>query len=153
MTKARGIPCPGIGGEKVGNFNSGNSYFRREPAAGFYGANGLANNGHSTQATSTRTIPAFVHSEFPYKVPANRILSELPVEDLSRILPSLEPVILSRRADVREYYDGSYYIYFIVSAVVSRMSVLRDGSSTEVGIIGNEGIVGLSFIFNSQTRS
>ncbi|HMV48503.1 MAG TPA: Crp/Fnr family transcriptional regulator [Blastocatellia bacterium] len=44
--------------------------------------------------------------------------------------------------------DGDCYIYFPQTVVISQLSMLNDGSTAEVALIGNEGLVGLNFIFS-----
>jgi CRP-like cAMP-binding protein len=43
------------------------------------------------------------------------------------------------------------YVYFPTTCIVSLLYVLEDGSSAEIGVVGNEGIVGISIFMGGQT--
>jgi len=44
-------------------------------------------------------------------------------------------------------------VYFPETAVISQLSYLEDGSATEIAIVGNEGMVGLSAILESPVSA
>ena len=86
----------------------------------------------------------------------NRILSALPETEYRRLLDLLEPVNLSLNEILLEARQKSEYLYFPTQGIVSLVSVMDDNSTTEIGLIGKEGMVGtLQFlgdgILNSQT--
>ena len=86
----------------------------------------------------------------------NRILSALPETEYQRLINLLEPVHLSLNEILLEARQKSEYLYFPTQAIVSLLSVMDDDSTTEIGLIGKEGMVGtLQFlgdgISNSQT--
>ena len=71
----------------------------------------------------------------------NRLLVALPRDDYDRLLPHLEKVFLPLRDILYEANGPITHIYFPLNCVVSL--VITDNDSTlEVGIIGNEGMVG-----------
>ncbi|MDX6613885.1 MAG: hypothetical protein QOD75_3071 [Blastocatellia bacterium] len=74
----------------------------------------------------------------------NRLLSSLINHDYERLAANLRRVEL-QQGDVI-YTAGAHIenVYFPETAVVSLLSTLEDGSTTEVGLIGREGMVGLS---------
>lgn len=80
---------------------------------------------------------------------ANKLLAALPTEGFECLLPHLEPVVLSAGEDLYQFEGGIPYAYFPESAVISQLHVLADGSTTEAALIGREGLVGLSPIFNA----
>jgi CRP-like cAMP-binding protein len=43
------------------------------------------------------------------------------------------------------------YVYFPVDAIVSLLFVLENGSSAEIAVVGNEGIVGVSLFMGGET--
>ena len=45
------------------------------------------------------------------------------------------------------------HVYFPLSGVVSLLTILADGTETEVGIVGNEGIAGISAFLGIDTTS
>lgn len=79
----------------------------------------------------------------------NRILTALPGEDFARLLPYLEPVSLCCGAELFESGESTQSVYFPESAVLSHIHLLVDGNTVEAALIGKEGMVGLSEIFNS----
>lgn len=86
----------------------------------------------------------------------NRILSALPETEYQRLVDLLEPVELSLDEILLKARQKSEYLYFPTKGIVSLLSVMDDGSTTEIGLIGKEGMVGtLQFIgdgiLNSQT--
>lgn len=80
----------------------------------------------------------------------NKLLTSLPDPDFATLLPHLEPVTLNVGDELYEFGSNIEAIYFPETAVLSQVSYLTDGSATEVAIVGNEGIVGLSALFESQ---
>lgn len=75
--------------------------------------------------------------------PKNRLLAALPTEDYQRILPYLEAVDLPLKQVLYHYGDPIEYVYFPHQAIISLVTILEDGASVEVGIIGNEGMMGV----------
>jgi CRP-like cAMP-binding protein len=80
----------------------------------------------------------------------NRLLTSLAGPDFATLLPHLEPVDLSVGDELYSFGNEIDAIYFPETAVLSQVSYLADGSATEVAIVGNEGVVGLSALFESQ---
>ena len=75
---------------------------------------------------------------------ANRLLAALPITEYQRLLPELEQVTL-RFADVLyEPGAGISHLYFPNDSVVSLLAEVADRSTLEVGIVGNEGVAGIS---------
>ena len=82
---------------------------------------------------------------------SNRLLSLLPSTDLERLWPQLEPVKLSTKSVLlaMDMVVGS--AYFIETGVVSMIAVMADGAQVEVGLVGPEGMVGLSLLLGTST--
>ena len=78
---------------------------------------------------------------------SNRILAALPGADLSRLLPFLESVSLNVQQQLNRYGENVDYVYFPETAVISHVYFLADGSTASSSVVGNEGAVGLSAIF------
>jgi len=74
----------------------------------------------------------------------NRILSALPDEALRRLLPELTTVSLDVGQVLYEPGEPIDHVYFPINAVISVISVLRDGSTVEVATVGNEGMAGIA---------
>ena len=79
----------------------------------------------------------------------NRLLVALPRDERDRLLPHLEKVSLSLRDILYEANGPIAHVYFPLSGVVSL--VIEDSVFTlEVGIIGNEGLVGTPVFLGSE---
>jgi CRP-like cAMP-binding protein len=79
----------------------------------------------------------------------NKILASLPAPEFKRLLPFLEPVVLSSGEDLNRVNESDDFVYFPESAVVSHLYLLRSGGETAAALIGNDGAVGLSAVFES----
>jgi CRP-like cAMP-binding protein len=80
----------------------------------------------------------------------NRLLELLHPEDFDRIRQHLEPVILGYRQSLYEASKPITSVYFPIDGVASLVNTMTDGSTSEVGTIGNEGIVGLPVILGDR---
>lgn len=84
------------------------------------------------------------------KPPINRLLATLPQEDYQRLSPYLEPVELPQHKIL--YHAGEHYeyAYFPSHSIVSTVAIMENGATTEIGVIGNEGMVGLPIILDTS---
>lgn len=81
----------------------------------------------------------------------NRILTRLPKADLKRLQPNLELIEMPRRTSLYEPNRPFDFVYFPETGVASILTVLHDGTETEVATAGYEGIVGLQVFFGAET--
>ena len=72
----------------------------------------------------------------------NRLLAHLPADGLDRIQPYLERVPLTPRQVLLKPGSLAEHVYFPETGMVSLVLTLEDGETTEVGMIGSEGLVG-----------
>ena len=71
----------------------------------------------------------------------NRILASLSPGELSRISPHLVPVDLPQD---KSLLDGrATTAYFLEEGIASVVVTLKEGETVEVGVIGNDGVVGI----------
>ncbi|NDJ17866.1 Crp/Fnr family transcriptional regulator [Myxacorys almedinensis] len=75
--------------------------------------------------------------------PQNQILSALPAEEYQRLLPHLEVVDLPIRKVLFGSGDRIEYVYFPHRSIISLVTILDDGATVEVGLVGNEGMAGV----------
>ena len=80
----------------------------------------------------------------------NRLLASLPKDEYKRLLPHLEKVSLPLREILYEADGPIPHIYFPLTGVVSLVIIVEGGVSLEVGIIGNEGMVGTPIFLGSE---
>jgi CRP-like cAMP-binding protein len=73
----------------------------------------------------------------------NLLLASLSVADRERMQPLLERVELRRDSVLFAAGDTLRHVHFPISAVVSLTSSMQDGASTEIAVVGNEGVVGV----------
>jgi CRP-like cAMP-binding protein len=72
----------------------------------------------------------------------NRLLAALPSAEYQHLVPHLMEVSLILGQVLCEPKEVVRWVYFPLQAAVSLVSLLDNGSTTEVGLIGNEGVVG-----------
>jgi len=84
----------------------------------------------------------------------NHLLDALPVSEYLRLAPHLEQVPLDLGEVLYESGTKLRYVYFPTTAIVSLLSVMKDGASAEIAIVGNEGILGIAlFMGGGSTPS
>jgi DNA-binding transcriptional regulator YhcF (GntR family) len=71
----------------------------------------------------------------------NSLLAALPMDDQARLFPALELIELPLDYLIHQPSDKLIYCYFPTDCVISKISNLTNGDSTEVAIIGFEGMV------------
>jgi CRP-like cAMP-binding protein len=67
------------------------------------------------------------------------------------LLPDLQLVDMPLGWTLSESGDHVNYLHFPVSGIVSLIYVLEDGSSSEVALVGNEGLVGVSIFMGGES--
>ena len=83
----------------------------------------------------------------------NRLLSSLPSAEYELLSPSLKSVSLQLGEVLFQPGDKIEHVYFPDTCIVSLLTDLEDGSGLEVGLVGCEGIVGVSaFLGGSETK-
>jgi len=80
----------------------------------------------------------------------NKILTGLREADFARLMPLLQPVSLSSGERLSEAGDTMRFIYFPESCVLSCQAEMQDGKSAEVGMIGFEGMAGITSLVGSS---
>jgi CRP-like cAMP-binding protein len=81
----------------------------------------------------------------------NNILASLNKTDYERILPDLKLVELPLGLVLSEAGDHVEYIHFPISGIVSLIYDLENGSSSEIAIVGNEGMIGISIYMGGES--
>jgi CRP-like cAMP-binding protein len=89
----------------------------------------------------------------PAQNPAdNRLLAALPAAEWERFLPALAPVTFALGDVVYESGGSQDHVYFPTSCVVSLLHTMQGGLTAEMGLVGNEGIVGIALFLGGDTR-
>jgi len=84
----------------------------------------------------------------------NHLLAALPAVDYRTtrgLLPHLELVPLPLAWAVYEAGDAQRVVFFPTTSIVSLLYVIEDGSSTEIAVVGNEGVVGIALFMGGET--
>lgn len=80
----------------------------------------------------------------------NRLLELFDPNDRNALVGHLEPVNLEYRQELYAAYRPIRWVHFLTSGVASLVNTMADGSASEVGTIGNEGLVGLPILLGDQ---
>jgi CRP-like cAMP-binding protein len=81
----------------------------------------------------------------------NEILRDLPADERNLVSSKLEQVTLNLHDALHEPGAPIKFGYFPESGIISILSVLSNGKSLEVGLIGREGFVGLPLAVGFRT--
>ena len=87
--------------------------------------------------------------ESPETSTSNRILNALPPQEYERLSAYLEPVSLPLGEVLCHPDETITHVYFPNHGTVSLISNFEDGSSVEVGMVGNEGMFGVCVFLGS----
>lgn len=80
----------------------------------------------------------------------NFILSQLPRSEYKRLAAQLEYTTLGLGEVIYETSTERQYVYFPTAGVISILEMLQDGSSSEIALIGSEGMVGISAVLGGK---
>ncbi len=83
----------------------------------------------------------------------NHLLAVLPTADYTRLLPCLEQVPLELGSVLYESGSQQGYVYFPTSGIVSLLYVTEEGASTEISVVGREGMLGVSLFMSGGVTS
>jgi CRP-like cAMP-binding protein len=81
----------------------------------------------------------------------NRILSALPRQEYANLFAQLEPMQLARSKILYEFGAPVRHAYFVTSGMVSLLSIVQNGATTEVSMVSNEGLLGIPIILGVDT--
>lgn len=82
----------------------------------------------------------------------NNLYASMPVDSQKRLAPELKLVLLPLDKILHSPNESISHLYFPIDAIVALVSLLDDGSSSKIAIIGNEGLVGaFSFLSDENT--
>jgi len=81
----------------------------------------------------------------------NQLLASLPEAEWQRWQAQLELVDLPQGHVLCESGGTMSHVYFPTTAIVSLLYVMEDGSSAEIAIVGNEGLVGIALIMGGDS--
>lgn len=78
---------------------------------------------------------------------SNRILASLSYEDCARICPGLQKISIKKGEVLCHPYKSPDFVYFPLSALFSLSWCLKEDSSVFASLVGNEGIIGITALY------
>jgi len=81
----------------------------------------------------------------------NRLLAALTDTERAAWMPQLEAVEMPLGTVLYESGSRLTHVYFPTTSIVSLLYVMENGSSAEIAVVGNEGIVGISLFMGGES--
>ena len=81
----------------------------------------------------------------------NRLLAALPRDEYERLLPNLQQVSFSLGEVVYEFAGRLDYVFFPTTSIISLLYTMENGASAEMGLTGNDGVVGIALFMGGGT--
>lgn len=81
----------------------------------------------------------------------NHLLKSLSKNEFDRLSPNLELVTLDLGHVMYESGEKLNNVYFPTTSIISILNVMENGSSAEIAVVGNEGILGISLFMGGVT--
>lgn len=83
----------------------------------------------------------------------NYLFHSIPPTEWEKLLPHIEPIDLPLGKVLYEPGSKMSHVYFPSSAIVSLLYALENGSSAEIAVVGNEGVVGIAIFMGGESTS
>jgi CRP-like cAMP-binding protein len=83
----------------------------------------------------------------------NHLLSALPAAEFAMLRQELIAIPLSHKQILHEINTPIDYVYFVERGLISVLTVLSGGLTSEVGIIGPEGLVGVAALLGAEASA
>ena len=81
----------------------------------------------------------------------NKLIAALPADAWLRWAGQLERVDLTLGQVLVEPGRTAEYVYFPTTAIVSLLYMTQDGESSEIAVVGNDGVVGISLFMGGES--
>lgn len=81
----------------------------------------------------------------------NHILNSLQPAEYERVYPNLERIEMPLGKVLYESGGVLNYAYFPIDCIVSLLYILENGSSAEIAVVGNDGIIGIALFMGGNT--
>jgi len=83
----------------------------------------------------------------------NFLFHSIPPAEWEKLIPHIEAIDLPLGKVLYEPGSKMSHVYFPSSAIVSLLYALENGSSAEIAVVGNEGVVGISIFMGGESTS
>ena len=81
----------------------------------------------------------------------NLLLAALSATQLRRLAPHLEAIEMPLGGVLYESGRQPGYVYFPTSSIISLLYVLESGASSQLAVVGNDGVIGVSLFMGGET--
>ena len=93
-------------------------------------------------------MPTATHS---HNALTNHLLAALPADEFSLLQPGLQRISLSLGEVIYESGEQLKCVYFPTTAIISLLYIMENGSTAEIGMTGNDGLVGVALFMGGLT--
>jgi CRP-like cAMP-binding protein len=83
----------------------------------------------------------------------NFLLAALSEDDFGRFKDKLEIVSFNLGEVLYESGEKMDYVYFPTTAIISLLYIMENGATAEIGLVGNDGIVGVALFMGGETTT
>jgi CRP-like cAMP-binding protein len=83
----------------------------------------------------------------------NRLLAALSAADFAELSDDLHSVALPKKQVIYEVGEPLDQVYFIEEGLASVLTMMEDGASSEVGMVGPEGVIGVSALLGGKVSA
>jgi len=83
----------------------------------------------------------------------NFLLAALNDKDFELIKSKLEFISFKLGEVLYESGERMDYVYFPMTAIISLLYIMENGSTAEIGVVGNDGVVGVSLFMGGETTT
>lgn len=83
----------------------------------------------------------------------NHLLAALPAAAQERIIPHLKLADMQLGMVLYESGESTRQVFFPTNSIVSLLYVMENGSSAEISVVGNEGIVGIAVFMGGESTT
>jgi CRP-like cAMP-binding protein len=81
----------------------------------------------------------------------NRVLASLPKREIDRLAPHLLPLQFKQNDPLAGSGEREPYAYFLEEGMASIVTTLTNGSTVEVGVVGQDGVVGIPALLGTRS--
>ena len=82
---------------------------------------------------------------------SNHLLAALPTDEFGRLEPHLQPVSFGLGDVIYESGEQLEHVFFPTTAIISLLYIMENGSTAEIGMTGNDGLVGIALFMGGST--
>jgi CRP-like cAMP-binding protein len=83
----------------------------------------------------------------------NHLLAALPADEFARLKSKIEPISFKLGDVLYESGDKMDYVYFPTTAIISMLYVMENGATAEIGVVGNDGLIGNALFLGGETTT